>query len=73
MKIEKKNILKAVRAVDFTKYALSPISHYVCSGRKLANLKNAVNLSKIFFSVNKVLMHIYNMSETYLQSIKMIH
>ena len=36
------NILKALGGVDFTKYALLPISQFV-------QVKNAVNLSKIFF------------------------
>ena len=39
------NILKALGGVDFTKYALLPISQYVqCS--KIGKVKNAVNLSK---------------------------
>ena len=42
-------------------------------GDIISLVKNAVNLSRIFFSANKSFMHIYNMSETYLQSIKMIH
>ena len=44
------------------------------NGRKLAiKVKNAVNLSKIFFSANNFFMHIFNMSVTYLQSNKRIH
>ena len=72
------NILKAIGGVDFTKYALSPISQSV-QWSKIVSVKNAVNLSKIFFlqmiifSALKFLMHILNMSVTYLQSIKRIH
>ena len=42
------NILKALGGVDFTKYALLPISQYV-QWSKIGYVKNAVNLSKIFF------------------------
>ena len=42
------NILKALGIVDFTKYALLPISQYV-QWSKIGYVKNAVNLSKIFF------------------------
>ena len=66
------NILKALGEVDFTKYALLPISRYV-QWSKIGEVKNAVNLSKIFFSANKFFMHIYNMSVIYLQSIKRLH
>ena len=66
------NKLKAVGGVDFTKYALSPISQYV-QWSKIDEVKNAVNLSKIYFSANKFFMHIYNMSVTYLQNIKRIY
>ena len=66
------NILKALGGVDFTKYALSPISQYV-QWSKIGYVKNAVNLSKNFFPANKFFMHIYNMSVTYLQSIRKIH
>ena len=57
------NILKAPGGVDFTKYALLPISQYV-QWTKIGYVKNAVNLSKIFFSANKFFMHICNMSVT---------
>ena len=67
-----KNILKALGGVDFTKYALLPNSQYV-QWSEIGLVKNAVNLSKIFFSANNFFMHIYNMSVTYLQSIKRIH
>ena len=44
-----KETLKALRGVDFTKYALPTIIVYKqCS--KMTMLKNAVNLSKFFFS-----------------------
>ena len=66
------NIQKALGGVDFTKYALSPVSQYV-QWSKIGLVKNAVNLSKIIFSANKFFMHIYNMSVTYLQSIRRIH
>ena len=66
------NILKALGGVDFTKYLLSPISQYV-QWSKIVGVKNAVNLSKIFFSANCFFMHIYNMSVTYLRSIRRIH
>ena len=66
------NILKALGGVDFTKNALLPICQYV-QWSKIGLVKNAVNLSKIFFSANKFFMHIYNMSVSYLQSIKRIH
>ena len=46
------NILKALGGVDFTKYALLPISKYV-QCLKIGQVKNAENLSKIiFFSAN---------------------
>ena len=57
------NILKALGGVDFTKYALLPISQYV-QWTKIGYVKNAVNFSKILFSANKFFMHIYNMSVT---------
>ena len=41
--------------------------------KALGGVKNAVNLSKISFSANKFFLHIYNMTVTYLQSIKRIH
>ena len=63
-----KNILKARGEFDFTKYALLPISQYV-QWSKIGYVKNAINLSKIFFSANNFFMHIYNMSVTYLLSI----
>ena len=66
------NILKALGGVVFTKYALLPISQYV-HWTKIGEVKNAVNLSKIYFSANKFSMHIYNMSVTYLQNIKRIY
>ena len=66
------NILKAIGGVDFTKYALSPISQYVLWS-KIVEVKNAVNLSKIFFSANNFFMHISNMSVTYPQSIRRMH
>ena len=66
------NILKALGGVDFTKYALSHISQYV-QWSKIGYVKNAVNMSKIFFSANNFFMHIYNLSVLYLQSIKMLH
>ena len=65
------NILKALGGVHFTKYALLPMSQYV-QWSKIGLVKNAVNMSKIIFSANKFFMHIYNMSVTYLQSIKRI-
>ena len=65
------NILKALGGVDFTKYALSPISQYVQSS-KIGQVKNAVKLSKIIFWALYSFMHIFNMSVTYLQSIKRI-
>ena len=66
------NILKALGEVDFTKYALLPISQYV-QWTEIGQVKNAVNLSKIIFSANNFFIHIFNMSVTYLQSIKRIH
>ena len=66
------NILKALGGVDFTKYALFPISQYV-QWTNMAKLKNAVNLSKIVFTANNFFMHIFNMFVTYLQSIKRIN
>ena len=66
------NIPKALGGVDFTKYTLLHMSQYV-QWSKIGYVQNAVNLSKIFFSANKFFMHIYNMSVTYLQSIKRIH
>ena len=41
--------------------------------KKIGKVKNAVNLSKIIFSALKFFMHIFDMSVTYLQSIKRIH
>ena len=41
------NILKALEEVDFTKYALIPISQYVHWTK--IEVQNAVNLSKIIF------------------------
>ena len=66
------NILKALGDGHFTKYALLPISQYV-QWSEIGYVKNAVNLSKIIFSANNFFMHIFNMSVTYLQSIKRIH
>ena len=66
------NILKALGGVDFTKYALFTISQYV-EWTEIGKVKNAVNLSKIIFTANNFFMHIFNMSVTYLQSIKRIH
>ena len=63
------NILKVLGGVDFTKYAQLPISQYV-QWSKVGLVKNAVNLSKIFFSANKFFMHIYNMSVTYCSLLK---
>ena len=60
------NIQKALGEVDF-----NPLVN-MYSGRKLAKLQNAVNLSEKKFSANKFFMHIYNMSVTYLQSIKRV-
>ena len=48
------NILKALGGVDFSKYALLPISQYV-HWTKIDSVQNAVNLSKIFFFGNKLL------------------
>ena len=62
------DILKALEGVDFTKYALLPISQYV-HWPKIGSVQNAVNLSKIFLALNSFT-HIYNMSVTYLPSIK---
>ena len=66
------NIPKALGGVDFTKYALIPISQYV-QWSEIDLVKNAVNLSKIIFSANNFFMHIFNLSVTYLQSIKRMH
>ena len=44
-----KETLKALRGVDFTKYALPTIIVYK-QWSKMIMLKNAVNLSKIIFS-----------------------
>ena len=63
------NILKALGEVDFTKYALSPISQYV-QWSKIGQVKNAVNLSKIISSALKSFMHIFNMFVTYLKVLK---
>ena len=63
-----KNILKALGGVDFTMYALLPISQYV-QWSKIDLVKNAVNLSKLIFSGKKIFMNIYNMSVSYLLSI----
>ena len=48
------NILKALGGVDFTKYALLPISQYV-HWKKIGYVQNVVNLSKIFFFGIKLL------------------
>ena len=64
--------MKVVGGVDFTKYAILPIVNKV-SGQKLVKVKNAVNLSKVFFSANDFFMHICNMSVTYLQNIKRVY
>ena len=62
------NILKTLGGVDFTKYALFPISQYV-QWLKLGQVENAVNLPKLFFSANKFFVHINNLSVIYLKSI----
>ena len=66
------NILKALGGVDFTKYALLPISQYV-QWTKIGYVKNAVNLSKIFFSAKKILhvhlQYVCNITAKYLMNI----
>ena len=62
--------LKALGGVDHTKYALLAITQYV-QWLEIGKVKNAVNLSKVVFIIK--LLHIFNMSVTNLQSIKMIH
>ena len=51
------NILKALGAVDFTKYALLPISQYVHWMKIDIEVQNAVNLSKIFFGIKLLHAH----------------
>ena len=51
------NILKALGGVDFTKYAILPISQYV-QWSKFGQVQNAVNLSKYFFFC-KLILHAY--------------
>ena len=63
------NILKSLGGVDFTKYALLPISQYV-HWTKIGSVQNAVNLSKNNYLALNSFMHIYNMFITYLPSIK---
>ena len=50
------NLPKALEGVDFTKYALLPISKYV-QWSVIGSVKNAVNLSKKIVSANKFFMH----------------
>ena len=51
------NILKALGGVDFTKYALLPISKYV-HWTKISYVQNAVNLSKIIFGIKLLHAHL---------------
>ena len=51
------NILKALGGVDFTTYALLPISQYV-HWKKIGYVQNAVNLSKIFFGIKLLHAHL---------------
>ena len=46
-----KEILKALRGVDFTNYALPTIIVYKQWSKNAGYVKNAVNLSEINFSV----------------------
>ena len=58
---------------DLTKYVLLTIIHYV-HWSKNYQFQNNVNLSRMFviFAFSSF-MHIYNISVTYLQNIKIIH
>ena len=64
--------MKALRGVDFTKYALSII---IYKGQLSENgyVKNPVSLSKSICSASNFFMHIFNMSVTYMQSVEKIH
>ena len=64
--------MKAVRGVDFTKYALSTIIYQVQLSEN-GQVKNIVSLSKKNFSASNFFMHIFNMSVTYLQSVEKIY
>ena len=65
------NILKALGAVDFTKYALLPISQYV-HWTKIGSVQNAVNLSKKNFGIklhHAHLQYVCNISAQYQMNI----
>ena len=65
------NILKALGGVDFTKYALLPISQYV-QWSKIGKVKNAVNLSKNNFCKSVLhahLQYVCNIPAKYLLNI----
>ena len=59
--------MKALREVDFTKYALSTIIYYVQS-----SLKGPVSCLKNITSASNFFMHIFNVSVTYLQNFEKI-
>ena len=67
-----KDTLMALGGADYTKYALLTPIQYV-QWLKIGLVKIAINLSKNIFSSLNFLMHIFNISVTYLQSIKRIH
>ena len=63
--------MKALRGVDFTKYALCIIIYYVLLSEN-GYVKNPDSLSKDNFSATIFVTHIFSMSETYLQSVDKI-
>ena len=61
--------MEALEGVGFTHYAVS--NHYFPGAVvQVGYVKNPVSLSKNIFSASNFFMHIFNMSETYLQSVE---
>ena len=64
--------IKALRGVDYTKYALSTIIYKKRFSEKLSKFKTLSFCQKITFSASTFFMHIFNMPVTCMQNIKEI-
>ena len=63
--------MKALRGVDFTKFALSTIIYLMQSSQKMAKLQTLLNCQKIFFQhQTSSCTSSINISVTYLQSVE---
>ena len=64
-----RDLIKALRGVDNTKYALSTIIYKKQSSENV-QVQNTVILSKNIFSASNFFMHIFNMPVTCMQNIE---